>query len=626
MTKSQILKSIFGYDAFREGQEPLIDSILSGRDVLGIMPTGAGKSLCFQVPALMMEGITVVVSPLISLMADQVKALNDAGVHAAYINSSLTEGQIGRAMDNARQGRYKIIYVAPERLETDSFLSLPMYVKIDLVAVDEAHCISQWGQNFRPSYLKIVDFIEKMPNRPVIAAFTATATKLVKEDILCILGLRKPFVMVTGYDRKNLFFAVERPQSKIAALEAYLKENIGKSGIIYCSTRKTVEEVYEKLSEEGFPVTRYHAGLADAERKQNQERFIYDELPLMIATNAFGMGIDKSNVRFVIHYNMPKDMESYYQEAGRAGRDGMEAECILYYGGQDVRTNEFLIGKQNEQEGLDETDRRAAMEKEMERLRKMTYYCFTSDCLRDYILKYFGEYGSAHCGKCANCLTEFEEIDVTGEAAVLFYLVKTSKNRYGISAIVDAAHGSNNEKIRKFRLQENPYYGRLSQVSVFRLRQIVNELLLRGFFLLTADEYPVLKITAKAVDWLEDFDSTERIMLKLPRQQKSVLDNKEIHKKRAKRGVIEAVKYPDLFERLRVLRMELAKKEHVPPYIVFADKTLTEMSTYLPDDKEKMLKVSGVGNHKYEKYGEAFEEVIREYCREHRIDTDDIMG
>ena len=284
-------------------------------------------------------------------------------------------------------------------------------------------------------------------------------------------------------------------------------------------------------------------------------------------------------------------------------------------------TDEFF--KEAELLHLYDTD---TLEKEMERLRKMTYYCFTSDCLRDYILKYFGEYGSAHCGKCANCLTEFEEIDVTGEAAVLFYLVKTSKNRYGISAIVDAAHGSNNEKIRKFRLQENPYYGRLSRVSVFRLRQIVNELLLRGFFLLTADEYPVLKITAKAVDWLEDFDSTERIMLKLPRQQKSVLDNKEIHKKRAKRGVIEAVKYPDLFERLRVLRMELAKIEHVPPYSVFADKTLTEMSTYLPDDKEKMLKVSGVGNHKYEKYGEAFEEVIREYCREHRIDTDDITG
>ena len=625
MTKFQILKSIFGYDTFREGQEPLIDSILSGRDVLGIMPTGAGKSLCFQVPALMQEGVTVVVSPLISLMADQVKALNDAGVHAAYINSSLTEGQISRAMENARQGRYKIIYVAPERLETASFLSLPLYVKIDLVAVDEAHCISQWGQNFRPSYLKIVDFIERMPSRPVIAAFTATATKLVKEDILCILGLREPLVTVTGYDRKNLFFSVEKPQNKMAALTAYLRENAGKSGIVYCSTRKTVEEVYEKLLAEGFPVTRYHAGLPDAERRQNQEGFIYDEQPLMVATNAFGMGIDKSNVRFVIHYNMPKDMESYYQEAGRAGRDGLESECILYYGGQDVRTNEFLIGKQNEQEELDEMDRRAVMEKEMERLRKMTYYCFTSDCLRDYILKYFGEYGSVYCGKCANCLTEFEEIDVTGEAAVLFYLVKTSGNRYGMSAIVDAAHGNNNEKIRRFRLQENPYYGKLSKASIFRIRQIVNELLIRGFFLLTADEYPVLKITAKAADWLENFDNTERIVLKLPKQQESASGSKEIRKKSAKRGVADAARYPELFERLRALRMELAKKEHVPPYVVFADKTLTEMSTYLPDDREKMLQISGVGNHKYGKYGEAFEKEIREYCREHRIDTDDVI-
>lgn len=625
MTKFQILKSIFGYDTFREGQEALIDSILSGRDVLGIMPTGAGKSLCFQVPALMQEGVTVVVSPLISLMADQVKALNDAGVHAAYINSSLTEGQMSRAMENARQGRYKIIYVAPERLETASFLSLPLYVKIDLVAVDEAHCISQWGQNFRPSYLKIVDFIERMPSRPVIAAFTATATKLVKEDILCILGLREPLVTVTGYDRKNLFFSVEKPQNKMAALTAYLRENAGKSGIVYCSTRKTVEEVYEKLLAEGFPVTRYHAGLPDAERRQNQESFIYDEQPLMVATNAFGMGIDKSNVRFVIHYNMPKDMESYYQEAGRAGRDGLESECILYYGGQDVRTNEFLIGKQNEQEELDEMDRRAVMEKEMERLRKMTYYCFTSDCLRDYILKYFGEYGSVYCGKCANCLTEFEEIDVTGEAVVLFYLVKTSGNRYGMSAIVDAAHGSNNEKIRRFRLQENPYYGKLSKASIFRIRQIVNELLLRGFFLLTADEYPVLKVTAKAADWLENFDNTERIVLKLPKQQESASSSKEIRKKSAKRGAADAARYPELFERLRALRMELAKKEHVPPYIVFADKTLTEMSTYLPDDREKMLQISGVGNHKYGKYGEAFEKEIREYCREHRIDTDDVI-
>ena len=430
---------------------------------------------------------------------------------------------------------------------------------------------------------------------------------------------------MTGYDRKNLFFSVEKPQNKMAALTAYLRENAGKSGIVYCSTRKTVEEVYEKLLAEGFPVTRYHAGLPDAERRQNQEGFIYDEQPLMVATNAFGMGIDKSNVRFVIHYNMPKDMESYYQEAGRAGRDGLESECILYYGGQDVRTNEFLIGKQNEQEELDEMDRRAVMEKEMERLRKMTYYCFTSDCLRDYILKYFGEYGSVYCGKCANCLTEFEEIDVTGEAAVLFYLVKTSGNRYGMSAIVDAAHGNNNEKIRRFRLQENPYYGKLSKASIFRIRQIVNELLIRGFFLLTADEYPVLKITAKAADWLENFDNTERIVLKLPKQQESASGSKEIRKKSAKRGAADAARYPELFERLRALRMELAKKEHVPPYVVFADKTLTEMSTYLPDDREKMLQISGVGNHKYGKYGEAFEKEIREYCREHRIDTDDVI-
>ncbi len=619
MTKTELLKSIFGYDSFREGQEPLIDSILSGRDVLGIMPTGAGKSLCFQVPALMLSGITVVVSPLISLMADQVRALNAAGVHAAYINSSLTETQIAKALENARQGRYKIIYVAPERLATASFLSLPEYTAIDLVAVDEAHCISQWGQNFRPSYLKIVDFVERIPKRPIIAAFTATATEMVKQDILCILGLRNPLVTVTGYDRKNLFFSVEKPQKKMDALTRYLKANKDKSGIIYCNTRKLVEEVHEGLNRLGFPVTKYHAGLTDSERKENQDKFIYDELPLMVATNAFGMGIDKSNVRFVIHYNMPKDMESYYQEAGRAGRDGLEAECILYYGGQDVRTNEFLIGKQNEQDELDEEDRQAVMEKELERLRKMTFYCFTHDCLRDYILKYFGEYGSVYCGKCSNCLTEFEEIDVTEDAAVLFRLIRTSGSRYGISAIVDAVHGNNNEKIRKYRLQENPYYGQLARTSVFRIRQVVNELLLQDFLLLTPDEYPVLKITRKAYDWLEDGNGPEKIVLKLPKQPPAS-DTKSGKAKSAAKGSVQGAKYPDLFEKLRALRMELARRDHVPPYIVFTDKTLNEMSTYLPDTKEKMLQIGGVGNHKYEKYGKDFEQVIREYCKAVTVD------
>ena len=319
MNKFEILKQIFGYDTFREGQETLVDSTLSGRDVLGIMPTGAGKSLCFQVPALLFPGITVVVSPLISLMKDQVSALNAAGVHAAYINSSLTEGQYRKAMELARQGRYKIIYVAPERLMTESFLSLIQAVEISMVAVDEAHCISQWGQDFRPSYLKIVDFISQLPRRPVIGAYTATATKAVREDILCILGLQNPKVMVTGYDRKNLYFAVEKPKDKMNALLEYLRKNPEKSGIIYCNTRKTVEEVQEALLEAGYPAVRYHAGLTDREKKENQEEFIYDRKPIMVATNAFGMGIDKSNVRFVIHYNMPKDIESYYQEAGRAG-------------------------------------------------------------------------------------------------------------------------------------------------------------------------------------------------------------------------------------------------------------------------------------------------------------------
>ena len=406
-SKFTALKNIFGYDTFREGQETLVDSVISGRDVLGIMPTGAGKSICFQLPALLFSGITIVVSPLISLMKDQVAALNQLGVHAAYINSSLTEGQYRKAMEFARRGRYKIIYVAPERLLTEAFQLLVQEVEISMVAVDEAHCISQWGQDFRPSYLKIVAFIDMLPKRPVIAAYTATATKQVKEDIVCILGLCDPTVVVTGYDRKNLYFAVKKPKDKKRLLLEYLEKNGDKSGVIYCNTRKAVEEVWQFLLEGGYPATRYHAGLSDDERKQNQDDFIYDVRPVMVATNAFGMGIDKSNVRYVIHYNMPKDIESYYQEAGRAGRDGEPAECLLYYAGQDVRVNEFLINSQGENSELDEEERKLIQERDLERLRKMTFYCFTDECLRDYILRYFGEYGGDYCGECAKCLTGF---------------------------------------------------------------------------------------------------------------------------------------------------------------------------------------------------------------------------
>ncbi|MFR5335039.1 MAG: DNA helicase RecQ, partial [Blautia producta] len=598
MDKYQVLKETFGYTTFRQGQERLVDSTLSGRDVLGIMPTGAGKSICFQVPALLFPGITIVVSPLISLMKDQVSALNAAGIHAAYINSSLTEGQFRKAMEFARQGRYKIIYAAPERLMTESFLALAQEVPISMVAVDEAHCISQWGQDFRPSYLKIVDFIQQLPMRPVLAAYTATATKAVKEDILCILGLKNPDVLVTGYDRKNLYFAVEKPKNKTEALLEYLRRNSEKSGIIYCNTRKTVEEVHQELVQAGYPVVRYHAGLSEEEKKQNQEDFIYDAAPIMVATNAFGMGIDKSNVRFVIHYNMPKDIESYYQEAGRAGRDGEPGECILYYGGQDVKMNEFLIEQQVSNEELGREEQEVIRERNYERLRKMTFYCFTNECLRDYILRYFGEYGGNYCGNCRNCLTEFQDVDVTEEAAGILNMTLSSGQRYGIQAVIDAVHGSDSAKVRQFRLQENPYYGVLKDRTIVRLRQILNDLLVKEYLWLTPGDYPVLKLGEKGREFLQEKDSAQ-VFLKLPKEQEKAETKQKAQKKRA----VEDVKYPELFEILRQYRYQMAQKAHIPPYIIFSDKTLREMSTYLPVNREEMLAINGVGNSKYEKYG-----------------------
>ncbi len=616
MNKFEILKQIFGYDTFREGQETLVDSTLSGRDVLGIMPTGAGKSLCFQVPALLFPGITVVVSPLISLMKDQVSALNAAGVHAAYINSSLTEGQYRKAMELARQGRYKIIYVAPERLMTESFLSLIQAVEISMVAVDEAHCISQWGQDFRPSYLKIVDFISQLPRRPVIGAYTATATKAVREDILCILGLQNPKVMVTGYDRKNLYFAVEKPKDKMNALLEYLRKNPEKSGIIYCNTRKTVEEVQEALLGAGYSAVRYHAGLSDREKKENQEEFIYDRKPIMVATNAFGMGIDKSNVRFVIHYNMPKDIESYYQEAGRAGRDGEPGECILYYKAQDVKMNEFLIQQQGNEE-LDFEEQALIRERNMERLRKMTFYCFTNECLREYILRYFGEYGGNYCGNCKNCLTEFEDLDVTEETRSILGLVKSTGERYGIVAVCDGVRGARTEKVRQFGLEENPHYGELNKTTNARIRQIINDLLVKDYLVLTSGDYPVLKLGEKGRDFLKG-EKPETVVLKLPRQQEK--EESRPKKQKAKRN--EETKYPQLFEMLRQKRYQMAQEAHIPPYIIFSDKTLREMSAYLPVTREEMLEINGVGNNKYQKYGKVFSDIIKEFIEENHIEKE----
>ena len=627
MDKYQILKKYFGYDTFRDGQELLIDSILSGRDVLGIMPTGAGKSLCYQVPAMLMDGITLVISPLISLMKDQVGSLNQAGIHAAFLNSSLTVGQYYKALDYARQGRYPIIYVAPERLVTEEFLDFALHADIAMVAVDEAHCVSQWGQDFRPSYLKIVEFIKKLPKRPVVSAFTATATKEVRDDIMDILLLEDPEVLTTGFDRPNLYFGVQSPKNKYEVLKNYLEMHPGECGIVYCLTRKGVEEVCGKLREDGFSVTRYHAGLGDGERKRNQDDFIYDRYQIIVATNAFGMGIDKSNVRFVVHYNMPKNMESYYQEAGRAGRDGEPAECILLYGGQDVVTNQLFIDNNQDNRELDQVTREMVAERDRERLRKMTYYCFTNECLRDYILRYFGEYGENYCGNCSNCLSQFETVDVTETAKALIGCVKSSRQRYGTTVIIDTVHGANTAKIRNYRMDENPNYGELAKVPTYRLRQVINYLLLNEYLTVTNDEYAVVKLTAKSEEVLAD---GAQITMKMAKEQEHTSGEKK--EKKSRKGPAAGFTGAEfteedekLFEVLRGLRTEIAREEKVPPYIVFSDKTLTHMCILKPRTRNAMLSVTGVGEFKYEKYGERFVACIRDNVPDDG-DSDDMSG
>ena len=612
MDKYQILKKYFGYDSLREGQEELIDSALQGRDVLGIMPTGAGKSLCYQIPALMFSGITLVISPLISLMIDQVKALNQAGIHAAYINSSLTETQIAKALENARRGQYKIIYVAPERLETTGFLDFAMAADISMVTVDEAHCISQWGQDFRPSYVKIVQFIKLLPKRPVISAFTATATKAVKEDILCILNLRNPKVLVTGFDRKNLFFKVVQMRGgkqKDEAILDYINQHKNDSGIIYCATRKNVEAVCEMLQSVGIKAGKYHAGLGNEERKQNQDDFIYDVNPVMVATNAFGMGIDKSNVRYVLHYNMPQSLENYYQEAGRAGRDGEPAECVLFYSPQDVMINRFLLENKNSATSLSSEDLALLQENDEIRLQKMTYYCTATDCLRQYILNYFGEQTIDRCENCGNCLAEYESKDVTDICKDIIRCILDLNQRYGINVVVDTMLGRNKAKVRSLGLDSLKTFGIRKGESEKLLKSIIDKLQMERYLLTTQDKYMIIKLSSTCREIL---DGEHQIFLKVNKEAAKQEEKAQKTNKKRKSDILTS-RGLELFDTLRELRSQIAREESMPPYIICSDKTLTDMCIKMPFDKEEMLNVSGIGENKYEKYGECFIEAIKQF-------------
>lgn len=448
MTPLEALKRYFGYDSFRPGQEEIVNAILAGRDALAVMPTGAGKSLCYQVPALLLPGITLVISPLISLMQDQVKALNNAGIRAAFINSSLSEAQIDKALTLAAEGSYKLLYVAPERLESSAFRSFAAAAELSMITVDEAHCISQWGQDFRPSYLKILAFVDSLPRRPILSAFTATATRAVQEDIRCTLRLQDPKVLVTGFDRPNLYFQVEATRRKDDFVLQYLRDHPGESGIIYCATRKNVDKLQELLAEAGFSAAKYHAGLTAEVRRTNQNDFIYDKAPVIVATNAFGMGIDKSNVRFVLHYNMPSSMENYYQEAGRAGRDGLPAQCVLLFSAQDVIINKFLL-ERRENPDLEEEDAALLYQRDLQRLQVMEQYCRTTACLRNTILTYFGEHPTAPCGNCGSCNNVYEQADLTDAAKRMINCVAELRGRFGKAVVFGTLQGANRARLRE---------------------------------------------------------------------------------------------------------------------------------------------------------------------------------
>ena len=603
MDKITVLKQHFGHGAFRPGQEALVDALLDGRDALGVMPTGAGKSVCYQLPALLMKGTAVVVSPLISLMKDQVSALRQAGVAAAYINSSLTGEQYRTVLSRVRAGRYKILYVAPERLATADFAQYAAGADIALLAVDEAHCVSQWGQDFRPSYLKIAGFIDSLPRRPVVGAFTATATAAVRQDIERLLALKDPLRVTTGFDRPNLYFEVARPKNKYTYVRDYILAHPGQSGIVYCATRKAVETVCGALRQGGVAATRYHAGLDDAERLQNQEDFVFDRARVMVATNAFGMGIDKSNVGFVLHYNMPKNIESYYQEAGRAGRDGEKASCILLYSGSDVQTAKYLIANAEENEALSEAERAVVRARDYQRLEQMVAYCKTTGCLRAFLLDYFGEKGPENCGNCGSCCAELVESDITIPAQKILSAVARVGRQYphglGLTMIVRLLRGSREQRVLQLGLDRLLTYGAMRDASAEQIRGYVDCLLDAGYLALDGDEYPVLRLTARAAGVLY-------------RGERVVSASRRAGERSA------AQLQPgggELLEKLKTLRAELARRENVPAYIIFSNAALGDMAARQPRSMAEFLQVAGVGQVKAARYGEIFLEEIRAWTK-----------
>ncbi len=581
----QLLKRFYGYDEFRPGQKEIISSLLEGNDTVAIMPTGAGKSVCFQIPALLFPGITLVISPLISLMKDQVDALVNQGIPSTYINSSLTAAELSRRLYDIGDNRYKLIYVAPERLSTDTFQAILAKTTVSMVAIDEAHCLSQWGHDFRPSYQAIYPFINSLPKRPLIGVFTATATPEVKSDIITLLGLYHPNSYVTGFDRPNLYFSILRGENKQKFVLNYIKDHADQAGIIYASTRKEVDSLYETLVNKGYQAGHYHAGLRDDERSNEQERFLYDNIQVMVATNAFGMGIDKSNVRYVIHYNMPRNMEAYYQEAGRSGRDGEPGECILLFSSQDIMLQKFLIDK-----SVENPERK---QHELGKLQSIVDYCHTPNCLRQYIIQYFGETTTPeNCANCINCKDDSELVDITIDAQKVFSCVYRLHERFGVTMIADVLKGSKNKKVLQFEFDQLPTYGLFSNRSVNDIKALIQRLTATQYLTLTESEYPVVQLTETAFAVLKN-EAT--VWQKIVKTHKAEADD-------------------DVFSALRKLRKSLAEQEGIPPYLIFADSTLRDMSVHLPTTISQMRQIKGVGEVKLDKYGEKFLAALKDYA------------